>query len=121
MSVIDETYHNGYVGSQNNTQRTAIAQLGPLEYMLVTCLGNQTRGNKGMTIMEFAQVCEMAGKTLTAEGCKLAFNLDGGNSSTLIFRQRNKKGGYLEYVKVNCPEIGRNVSDIIYFATLVKE
>ena len=87
--------------------------------MLVASYGNQTKGNKGMTIYEFAQVCEIAGKKLNPEnGCLLAFNLDGGNSTTLNFKGlRNNK---FTYVKVNCPDIERQVSDIIYFATLVK-
>ena len=74
---------------------------------------------KGMTLLEFAQACEASGKKLNENGCVLAFNLDGGNSATLIFKAQNKKGG-LDYVKVNCPEIERQLSDIIYFATLVK-
>ncbi len=120
-SVITEEYLNKYIGSQNNAQRTAICQLGPLEYMLVTCYGNQTKGNKGMTIYEFAQVCEMAGKELKPEGgCRLAFNLDGGNSTTMNFKRLEKKTSKWKYVKVNCPEIERFLSDIIYFATLVK-
>ncbi len=120
-SVITTEYLNKYIGSQNNAQRTAICQLGELEYMLVTCYGNQTKGNKGMTIYEFAQVCEMAGRELNPEnGCMLAFNLDGGNSTTMNFKRLEQKTNKWKYVKVNCPEIERFLSDIIYFATLVK-
>ena len=121
VSVITPEYLNKYIGSQNNAQRTAICQLGPLEYMLVTCYGNQTKGNKGMTIYEFAQVCEMAGRELNPEnGCLLAFNLDGGNSTTMNFKRLEAKTNKWKYVKVNCPDIERFLSDIIYFATLVK-
>jgi exopolysaccharide biosynthesis protein len=121
VSVIDTAYLNKYIGSQNNAQRTAICQLGELEYMIVCCYGNQTKGNKGMTIPEFAAVCDMAGRELKPEtGCKLAFNLDGGNSTALLFKQLDVKSGKLKYAKVNCPEIERFLSDIIYFATLVK-
>ena len=119
-SVIANNYQNGFVGAQNSTQRSAIAQLGPLEYMIITCNGPQTSGNKGMTIPEFAAVCEAAGKKLSENGCLLAFNLDGGNSATMNFKTRNAKTGQLNYVKVNCPEIERFLSDIIYFATLVR-
>ena len=120
VSVIDETYLNKSIGSQNAAQRAAICQLGPLEYMIVVSYGNQTKGNKGMTIYEFAQVCEMAGRELNPEnGCLLAFNLDGGNSTTLNFKGINKNKRFT-YVKINCPDIERQVSDIIYFATLVK-
>ena len=119
VSVIPDDYANGYVGAQNETQRSAIAQLGPLEYMLITCSGPQSANNKGLTIPEFASLCEYVGNRLSENGCQLAFNLDGGNSATLIFKAPDNKGG-LSYVKVNCPEIERQLSDIIYFATLVK-
>lgn len=120
VSVITEDFRNGHVGSGNNTQRSAIAQLGPLEYLLVTSYGNQTKGNKGLTILEFAGLCEELGKSLSENGCKLAFNLDGGNSATMVFKRVDEKKNQLLYAKVNCPEIERNLSDIIYFATLVK-
>ena len=119
VNVIPYDYANGYIGAKNETQRSAIAQLGPLEYMLITCSGPQSENNKGMTIPEFASLCEYVGKRLSENGCRLAFNLDGGNSATLIFKAPDSKGG-LSYVKVNCPEIERQLSDIIYFATLVK-
>lgn len=121
VSVLPMDYENGYIGAQKAAQRTALCQLGELEYMLVTSYGNQTDGNKGMTIPEFAQVCEMAGRELNPEnGCLLAFNLDGGNSTTMNFKRLDAASGKLKYVKVNCPEIERFLSDIIYFATLVK-
>lgn len=119
VSVIAEDYTNGYIGATKEAQRSAIAQIGPLEYAIITSYGNQTKGNKGMTIYEFAAACELIGKELSEDGFKLAFNLDGGNSATMVFRKRNKNN-QLEYTKVNCPEIERNLSDIIYFATLVK-
>lgn len=123
VSVISEDFLNKSIGSQKGTQRSAICQLGELEYMLITCYGPQSKNNKGMTIYEFAQVCEQAGRKLNPEtGCKLAFNLDGGNSSTINFKQDvlEKKELKWKYVKINCPEIERFLSDIIYFATLVK-
>ncbi len=119
VNVIPENYKNGYVGAKNKTQRSAIAQLGPLEYLLITCSGPQSENNEGLTIPEFASLCELVGNRLSETGCQLAFNLDGGNSATLIFKSPDSKGG-LSYVKVNCPEIERHLSDIIYFATLVK-
>lgn len=121
VSVLPMDYENGYIGAQKAAQRTALCQLGELEYMLVTSYGNQTDGNKGLTIPEFAKVCEMAGRELNPEnGCLLAFNLDGGNSTTMNFKRLDAASGKLKYVKVNCPEIERFLSDIIYFATLVK-
>ena len=118
--VAVEANYNGVVGGQNSTQRSAICQLGPLEYMIITCNGPQTDKNKGMTIPEFASVCQEAAQKLNGSGCLLAFNLDGGNSATMNFKTLNKKTGALAYAKVNCPEIERFLSDIIYFATLVR-
>lgn len=120
VSVIAPDYENRHIGAQNCAQRSAIAQLGPLEYMIITSYGNQTKNNKGMTIPEFAAVCEMVGKELAPDGCQLAFNLDGGNSATMMFKRISKEYNKLLYAKVNCPEIERFLSDIIYFATLVK-
>jgi len=120
VNLIPANYENGYIGAQKCAQRAAICQLDTLEYMIVVSYGNQTKGNKGMTIPEFAAVCDMAGRELNPEGgCKLAFNLDGGNSTAMLFKQLDKKSGKLKYAKVNCPEIERFLSDIIYFATLV--
>lgn len=119
-SVIPADYKNGYIGAENETQRAAIAQLGPLEYMLIACSGPQSGQGVGLKIVDFAALCEMVGKQLNENGCKLAYNLDGGNSAEFIFKAPNKKG-VLKYAKVNSPEIGeRFLSDIIYFATLVK-
>lgn len=120
VSVIPEDYDNGYIGATKYTQRSAIAQLGPLEYMVVACYSDQMKGNKGLTVYEFANLCEELGKSLSENGCQLAFNLDGGNSTTMVFKQLDEKSGKMAYVKVNCPEIKRTLSDIIYFATLVK-
>ena len=120
-SVIPEGYQNNSIGSQKATQRSAIAQLGPLEYMLVSTNGPQSPGNKGMTLYEFAQVCEDAGKRLNENGCLIAYNLDGGNSAAMIFREMDPAKGTMQMKRVNSSDISeRHLSDIIYFATLVK-
>ncbi len=117
-SVIAPDYENRSLGAQNSTQRSAICQIGPLEYLLVTCEGPQSKGSKGMTLPEFASLCEMLGKKHNEEsGCSIAFNLDGGNSSTLVFKGLNDKKQFT-YIKYNCPDIERFLSDILYFATL---
>ena len=121
VSVISEGYRNNSIGSQKTTQRSAIAQLGPLEYMLVSTNGPQSPGNKGMTLYEFAHVCEDAGKRLSENGCRIAYNLDGGNSAAMIFREMDPAKGTLQMKRVNSSDISeRHLSDIIYFATLVR-
>ena len=120
-SVIPAGYQNNSIGSQKATQRSAIAQLGPLEYMLVSTNGPQSPGNKGMTLYEFAQVCEDAGKRLNENGCLIAYNLDGGNSAAMIFREMDPAKGTMQMKRVNSSDISeRHLSDIIYFATLVR-
>ena len=46
-----------------------------------------------------------------------AYNLDGGSSSTLVFRKGSEK-----WAKINCPKSGkkRGLRDIIYFASAWK-
>jgi exopolysaccharide biosynthesis protein len=119
-SVIDESYQNGNVGSGNKTQRSAIAQIGELEYLLITTEGPQSGDGMGMTILELAQLCEELGYRFSETGCRLAFNLDGGNSSTLVFKRIGGKNSTLLYTKINSLGIERFLSDLIYFATLVE-
>lgn len=118
LSVIPSDYINNTIGANNRAQRSVIAQLGELEYLLVTTAGPQSKGSRGMTIHELAQLTESLGYEFAETGCRLAFNLDGGNSTTLVFKQPSGKGGDLVYTKVNSPEIERFLSDIIYFSTL---
>jgi len=91
-------------GKGKKTQRIAIGQTGPLEYLVLTCEGPENKGSVGMNLLEFAQLC-------SDMGCINAYNLDGGSSCTVAMR--GKKINALSSGKV------RYVSDCIYFATLV--
>lgn len=85
--------------------RTAIGQLGRLHYLVCTVDGKNP-GATGTRSYLLAQA--MADK-----GCSIAYNLDGGHTSTLIF------GGDI----FNRVAFGgqRASSDIIYFATALPE
>ena len=83
--------------------RAAIGQLGPLEYVCVVVDG-RSDDSEGVTLETLADF--MAGL-----GCTQAFNLDGGNSATLVL------GGKIYNEKSLSNE--RSVSDMIYFATSV--
>ncbi len=86
-------------------QRMCIAQTGKLEYMAICCAA-PARGSKGMTLSAFA--------ALVAEQNVLnAYNLDGGDSTMLIFNAE----------KINDPDNwdSRPISDIIYFASAWQE
>ena len=86
--------------SAASNPRTAIGMIDPLHYIIVVSEGRLYDGD-GMTLYELANIM----KDL---GCKTAYNLDGGSSTTLYFNGQ----------VINTP--GRNdgserdISDIIY-------
>ena len=80
--------------------RTAIGQIGPLEYLMVCADGRKTE-SAGCTVETLAQF-------MYDQGCVQAYNLDGGNSARMAFNGEN----YSAKVGKDRP-----VSDIIYFAT----
>ncbi len=83
--------------------RAAIGQLGELEYAVVVVDGRQ-QDSAGATLETLAQF-------MFDLGCTQAFNLDGGNSATLVLGDTiyNNKSAANE----------RSLSDILYFATSV--
>lgn len=84
-------------------QRMAIAQVsnGSLEYVAVTCAGPKG-DNRGMTLEQFSIV-------LARLDVENAYNLDGGNSSMMIFKD--------VYVNAMHEATMRPISDIVYFAS----
>lgn len=83
--------------------RMAIGQIDTLSYVLVLAEG-RTEDSKGVTHQELADF-------MFDIGCLQAFNLDGGNTATMVYN-----GGYYQDKTVNNE---RAQSDIIYFATAV--
>lgn len=80
--------------------RTAIGQVDTNHYVFVVADGRRNDWSEdGMTLNELAQVCHEA-------GCRVAFNLDGGGSTTMV----------LDGVRVNRGSTSRerDVSDIVY-------
>ena len=110
--VVDGEARYGYESRQMSThrvaQRMAICQTGPLEYLLITSEGPEDPGSKGLLLDQFVELIET-----NFPEVRTAYNLDGGSSSTMIFR----KGKEL-WAKVNCPKSGkkRALRDLIYFA-----
>jgi len=81
--------------------RTVIGQVGPLHYIVLVADGRRKGwSDKGMKFDEMQQV-------LLEHGCRTAYNLDGGGTSTLFFEDR----------VLNRTAWGnqRLVSEIIYF------
>jgi len=83
--------------------RAAIGQLGPLDYVCVIVDG-RSDDSEGVTLETLADF-------MAELGCTQAFNLDGGNSATMVLN------GNIYNDKSLANE--RSVSDIIYFATSV--
>lgn len=89
-------------GYPTPAQRLAICQMDTLSYLIVATEGPEQDKHAGLSIPQFTEV-------LVATGARQAYNLDGGNSATIML------GGK----RVNTPEHKlRPVGDIIYFATL---
>ncbi|MCR5566335.1 MAG: phosphodiester glycosidase family protein [Clostridiales bacterium] len=82
-------------------QRMCICQVDHLHYLVLCCAGPY-RGNTGMTLREFADLA-------ASLGVRIAYNLDGGDSTLLYFdgRRINEFGS----------TSSRRLQDIIYFAS----
>lgn len=88
--------------SMSSNPRTAIGQVSALHYIVIVSDG-RTSESAGLSLLELAQEFE-------ARGCTVAYNLDGGGSSTMYFNGK----------VINKPADGngsseRSVSDIVYF------
>ncbi len=94
-------YDNIDMMPEAKRQRIALCQAGPLHYKAICC-ASPTRGSVGMTLTEFADLC-------VELGAQEAYNLDGGDSTMLIF-------GGEKINDVDNPST-REISDIVYFAS----
>ena len=84
--------------------RMSIGQIGPLSYALVLAEG-RNKDSEGVTHQELADF-------MFDLGCLEAFNLDGGNTATMVFGD-----GYYQTGRSATNE--RAQSDCIYFATTI--
>lgn len=99
------TCDTGYGYNPNGKEpRMAIGQMGPLSYALVLAEG-RNKDSEGVTHQELADF-------MFDLGCLEAFNLDGGNTATMVFGD-----GYYQTARSATNE--RAQSDCIYFATTV--
>jgi exopolysaccharide biosynthesis protein len=98
---------NGQIPSGYNTTdkiishnpRAAIGYFEPGHYCFVTVDGRQGDYSRGLTLEELSQA-------MIDLGCKDAYNLDGGQSSMMVFKGEIVGQPY---------NGGRDISDIIYF------
>lgn len=84
--------------------RAAIGQVDMLTYVLVAVNGRD-KTTVGVTLDQLADI-------MLELGCTQAYNLDGGNSATLVFNGQ---------VYNDKPQAERSVTDIIYFASATGE
>lgn len=85
-----------------NNPRTAIGIIDELHYVLVVSDG-RTKASEGLTLYELAEFMQSL-------GTKVAYNLDGGGSSTMFFN-----GKIINNPTTNGKSIQeRSVSDIVY-------
>lgn len=84
--------------------RAAIGQIGPLTYAVVTVDG-RISDSAGVTLSTLASF-------MSQIGCQQAYNLDGGNSSALIFHNKLLSIKDVEE---------RSINDIIYFASATEQ
>ena len=90
--------------SMRTNPRTAIGQIGPLHYLFMVSDG-RTSESTGLSLYALAKVMADA-------GCMIAYNLDGGGSSTMIFN-----GSVVNNPTTNGRSISeRSVSDILYIS-----
>ena len=89
------------VASPNGNPRTVIGMVEPLHYYFVVADG-RTSSSHGPSLYEMADI-------MTELGCTLAYNLDGGGSSTMVFN-----GKVINYPTTNGNYKERSVSDIVY-------
>ena len=103
----------------DRTQRMAIVQVGELDYLLITSDGDPMTHSNGLTIPKFAELCLTLGREANPEGgARVAYNLDGGNSASLVFKTQIPGNKYA-YTKLNMPKLNRPLADMICFVSLV--
>ena len=97
--TMDQNYNFNPNGHQ---PRSAIGQLDRLSYVLVVADNATGSDSVGPTHQELADF-------MAELGCREAYNLDGGNSSILVFNNRI----------YNVKKQERDITDVIYFASAV--
>ncbi len=102
---VEKFINQGY-GPNVKAQRSALCQVGPLEYLCVVCAGQSNPGSEGMVIADWAEF-------VYSLGVQQAYNLDGGTSAALVFR--GEKLNTFDSPK------SRQINDIICFVSAWQE
>ncbi len=102
---VEQFINQGY-GPKVRAQRSALCQVGPLEYLIAICAGPDNPGSTGLVIEEWAEV-------VYSLGVRQAYNLDGGTSASLVFRGEKLN-------TFGAPK-SRQINDIICFVSAWRE
>ena len=95
------SYNSEVAQSMRSNPRTAIGIIDKLHYVFVVSDG-RTDESEGLSLYELATI-------MKEQGCTVAYNLDGGGSSTLYFN-----GNVINNPTSGMKDGERSVSDIIY-------
>lgn len=90
--------------SQGGNQRTVIGYIGPYHYWMMVSQGRTIGERDGFSLYDLAQ------RAIEA-GCTLAYNLDGGGSSTIVCQRDDGKAGKYKYPAETKQ---RELGDMIY-------
>lgn len=77
---IEPGLEGAYLARRN--PRTAVGMIEPYHYLFVVVDGRQNRYSIGMTLPQLAQL-------FASYNCQVAYNLDGGQSATMSFLDKN--------------------------------
>lgn len=110
---MNSVLNHDYIGTHKLCQRMAFCQLDTLTYLCVTSEGPEDEGSVGLTLDQFVECLLEVDDAIAEYDIRVAYNLDGGSSSTMVFQEK----------KVNAPTNPkiRYLCDIIYFASAWKE
>lgn len=120
MEDFNQTLNHDYIGNHKQAQHMCICQLDTLTYLFVTTEGPDDEKGAGLTMNEFVECLREIEGQLDGYTIKTAFNLDGGNSATMVFKDPNKNS----LKKINAPNNKneeRWIKDIIYFSSAWQE
>lgn len=94
------------MSKDNDRQRIAFCQVGPLHYKVVCCSGpyrtSHSDKNTGLSLPEFTRL-------VADQGVQTAYNLDGGDSCLLFFHGRR--------INEKPNQSIRKLQDVIYFVS----
>lgn len=100
MEDLDASYRVDLTDIQHRQPRTAVGQVDANHFVLVVVDGRQSGYSEGIRLNDLAALMESL-------GCRTAYNLDGGASSTMYF-----KGRIVNHPSASGGE--RKVSDCLY-------